>query len=136
MLMSSDADLIQPDAVKPLISKLLHQQNYGFQPTDFASTSTNTVKVPVALQIRAWEPIESTRWLSAEQTELLAQRKAERIQAREEVIKLLEGMDDVEKMELLDKEKKEKTVKEAEPVRGRTADVSSDRATCVKESDG
>jgi hypothetical protein len=101
------AETLTMDAVLSLIPKIFSLQSYGFLPSDFPSSSTTTVKIPAALQIRRWEAIEPEKWFTPEQCVTLEQRKTERQAARTECLRILGEMDDVEKWELLKGESKE-----------------------------
>jgi hypothetical protein len=101
-------DILPIEIVKPLIGKLFHQQHYGLLSSDFPASASGPTKVPAALQIRFWEAINPERYFPGDQHEALKSRQAERRAARDEVVRLLESLDDVEKMDLLKGDKEEK----------------------------
>jgi len=99
-----------------VIPKLFDIKDYGFISTDFVPASSSSAKLPAGLQIQCWEAKELEIYFSKEQCETLMSRREERNRARAECLRLLEAMDDVEKMELLKGEKgeeKEKVLKKA-----------------------
>lgn len=100
-------DLLPNETIAAVIPKLFTQVDYGFLPSDFGPT----VKVPAAFQIRCWEVKEPAKYLTPEQCEAVAKRKAERQQIRRECVKILKQMDDTEKLDLLKGEKSDKVEK-------------------------
>jgi len=77
-------DLLPNETIAAVIPKLFTQVDYGFLPSDFGPT----VKVPAAFQIRCWEVKEPAKYLTPEQCEAVAKRKAERQQIRRECVKI------------------------------------------------
>lgn len=115
----SSVAVLPNDTLSAVTHLLFNAQDYGFQITDFSASSSSTSKLPVSLQIRCWEAKELEKYFSAEQCTELRARKEERTRARMECLRLLEGMDDVEKMELLKGDKGDDRMKAAK----RTVDV-------------
>lgn len=101
-------ETLSMDAVSALIPKLFQLQHYGYLPTDFPSSSSSVPKIPASLQIRRWEAINPEAYFSAEQCQTLKQRQAERVAARQECLRLLAAMDDVERWELVKGDGKDK----------------------------
>ena len=110
------ADTLAADALTPLISKLFSQKDYGFLVSDFLPSSSTT-KLPAALQLRYWEVNEPEKYFLGDQLGIVISRVEERRRARAECLRLLEDMDDIEKLELL-KGDKEKGEKEKKPAKG------------------
>jgi hypothetical protein len=106
--LTDTSDILPIEIVKPLIVKLFHQQHYGLLSSDFPASASGPTKVPAALQIRFWEAINPEQHFPADQLEAVKSRQAERRAARDEVVRLLEALDDVEKMDLLKGDKEEK----------------------------
>lgn len=107
--------MIAPAAWTAVIPKLFKLELYGFLATDFPSSSTGSTRIPVALQIRSWEPKEE-KYLSGEQISTINARRDERRAARREVEQALKDMDDVDAHELLkgeaeDRPKEKKRIK-------------------------
>jgi hypothetical protein len=120
----SRADYIETlpaELVAPLISKLFNLTHYGLLPGDFPSSSTSSnVKIPASLQIRRWEAIEPEKYIPAEHLDAVNSRKAERVRVREECVRILKEMDDVEAHDLVKGDGKERKTHEAKTVeRGR-----------------
>ncbi|ADV20839.1 hypothetical protein I305_04186 [Cryptococcus gattii E566] len=87
-----------PNEVLTVVSrKLFTLRHYGF----FSSQFPNGVKIPSSLQIRCWEVNEPEKWFPSEQLEALRARRAERESVTEECFKLLQGMTDAQKLELV-----------------------------------
>ncbi|KIR70682.1 hypothetical protein I310_05533 [Cryptococcus deuterogattii CA1014] len=87
-----------PNEVLTAVSrKLFTLRHYGFFPSQFP----NGVKIPSSLQIRCWEVNEPEKWFPSEQLEALRARRAERESVTEECFKLLQGMTDAQKLELV-----------------------------------
>ncbi|ORY24369.1 hypothetical protein BCR39DRAFT_546875 [Naematelia encephala] len=98
-----------------LIPSLFDQVDYGYTPSSFAPFNITT-KLPTSLQSKFWEAREADRWFTSEQVAILDERRKERERAREECLKLLDALDDVEKLELLTGEAKEiRVMKPDEP---------------------
>ncbi|WWC68642.1 uncharacterized protein I206_102573 [Kwoniella pini CBS 10737] len=112
-------DPLPNETLTSLIPKLFALKQYGIVPADF-SPSTSTAKVPAALQIRCWEATDVAKHFSASQLEEVLARRREREQAREECERILNGLDDIEKLELIKGDKADKSqakdVKEPERV--------------------
>ena len=90
--------------------------DYGLAPSDFGPSSSSS-KVPAGLQIRCWEANQPEKYFTEEQCGMLSVRREERTRARAECLKLLDAMDDLEKLDFLkgDKvEEKEKSAKRVE----------------------
>ncbi|EIW66562.1 hypothetical protein TREMEDRAFT_34970, partial [Tremella mesenterica DSM 1558] len=98
-------DLIDMDAVLGLIPRLFQQKHYGFTREDFPVTPR---KLPVSLQIIRWEVREISVYLPTDQVEVVRSRIAIYEKARQQCLRILESMDDIEKLELLRSEKAEK----------------------------
>ncbi|WWC87861.1 uncharacterized protein L201_002758 [Kwoniella dendrophila CBS 6074] len=100
-------DPLPNESLTPLIPKLFSLTQYGFLPSDF-SPSTSTTKIPAALQIRCWEANDIQKYFSSDQLEGILARKKEREQAREECLRILNGLDDIERLELIKGDKVDK----------------------------
>jgi hypothetical protein len=109
-------DILPNGIISNLIPRLFAIQDHGFLPGDFPlSSSSSAAKLPAGLQLRCWEARDPENYFSAEQCAVYRTRKVERERARAECLRLLDAMDDVEKLELLQGEKgdeKEKVTKE------------------------
>ena len=92
-------ELIELEALAAIIPKLFSFTNYGFRLEDFPSSSSK--KLPVALQIPRWEVTDLAAHFPAEQLDALRTRQTVRRRAREECIRILADMDDVERIEVL-----------------------------------
>jgi hypothetical protein len=117
-------DSLPAELLTPLIPKLFTLTHYGLLPGDFPSSSTSSnTKIPAGLQIRRWEANEPEKYFPTEHLDAVNARKAERLRVREECVRILRNMDDIEAHDLVkgDKEdKKEKKTQEAKPAdRGR-----------------
>ncbi|AAW42090.2 expressed protein [Cryptococcus deneoformans JEC21] len=94
-----------PNEVLTVISrKLFTLSHYGFFPSQFP----NSVKIPSSLQIRCWEVNEPEKWFPSEELEALRARRTERESLTEECFKLLQGMTDAQKIELVGGSKDQK----------------------------
>ncbi|WWC96983.1 hypothetical protein V866_003860 [Kwoniella sp. B9012] len=112
-VVKSGQDPLPNESLTPLIPKLFTLHQYGFLPSDFAPSSSTT-KVPAALQIRCWEANDLQKHFPSDQLEELLIRRKAREQAREECVKILDGLDDIEKLELIKGDKVDKgSLKEA-----------------------
>ncbi|WVR03828.1 hypothetical protein IAU60_000824 [Kwoniella sp. DSM 27419] len=124
------------EAIMALIPKLFTMAQYGFLPSDF-TPSSSSLKVPAALQIRCWEANDIQKYSAPDQVEELLARRRERELARTECLRILESLDDVEKLELVkgdkpergDKAIKEKPTKESKEklVKGTTEKPNKDK---------
>jgi hypothetical protein len=103
-------DPIPNEVIAGLIPKLFTLHHYGFHLTDFPPSSSS-FKLPASLQIRSWEANDLARWVPPDQLAKLEARRAERVQARAECLRLLAAMDDIEKLELLKGDKAEAKAK-------------------------
>lgn len=94
---------------------------YGLLPGDFPSSSTSSnIKIPAGLQIRRWEAIDAGKYIPSEYLDAVHARKAERARVREECVRLLKEMDDVEAHDLVKVDAKERKTQESKVVeRGR-----------------
>ncbi|WVQ74587.1 hypothetical protein IAR50_004188 [Cryptococcus sp. DSM 104548] len=95
---SSDQDLLPNSVLIPLTRKLFALRQYGFLPSDFPPP---TPRLPAHLQIRCWQVLDVPKYFPADQLESLQARQEERERAREECLRIVQGLDDVEKHELL-----------------------------------
>lgn len=94
-----------PNEVLTVISrKLFTLRHYGF----FHSQFPNNVKIPSSLQIRCWEVNEPEKWFPSEELGALRARRMERENLTEECFKLLQGMTDAQKTELVGGSKDQK----------------------------
>ncbi|OXC70299.1 hypothetical protein AYX13_01211 [Cryptococcus neoformans] len=94
-----------PNEVLTVISrKLFTLRHYGFFPSQFP----NNVKIPSSLQIRCWEVNEPEKWFPSEELGALRARRMERENLTEECFKLLQGMTDAQKIELVGGSKDQK----------------------------
>jgi hypothetical protein len=83
--------------------------HYGLLPGDFPSSSTSSnIKIPAGLQIRRWEAVEPEKHFPSEHLDAVNARKAERSRVREECVKILKDMDDIEAYDLVKGEKEDK----------------------------
>lgn len=90
-----------------MISQLFTLEQYGVLPTDFPSSSSSTRRIPVALQIRSWEP-KKLEYLTEEQKVTLKERKEIRTEARRQIEAELKALDDIELFELAKGDKGDK----------------------------
>ena len=124
-------DILPNDVLSSVIRQLFTVHDYGLCPTDFPSSSSMSARIPAALQIRCWEANEPERYFSEEECAVLNARRKDRALVRMECEKLLEQMDDLEKMELLQGEKVDEKSPQTErvspcsPLRSRTEIMSS-----------
>ena len=112
---SAQADLredeLPNDVLLPIVHKLFAQEDYGFLPGDFPSSSRTPSKVPATLQLRYWEVREPEKWVSGEVLEGFAARLEERRSARRDCLEMLASMSEEERMKLLKGDKLEKATK-------------------------
>ena len=109
-------DILSNVTISVTVSELFDVHDYGLIPADFSASGSSLLKVPAGLQIRCWEAKEPERYLSAEHCAMLRARKEERERARLDCLRLLDGLNSMEKMDLLkgDKvEEKDKVLKKA-----------------------
>ena len=99
------ADAIPNAAMSEIISKLFVQRDYGVIPSDLGSSSA---KVPVGLQYKCWEALLPDSYFSVDTCQVLAQRKLEREEARNEVVRLLSSMSHAEMLEWIKADKADK----------------------------
>lgn len=78
------------------MKQLFSLTQYGFTAADFGGGA----RFPAGLQIRVWEANDVNKYFPAENVAYVLDRRAERQRAREECIRLLAAMDDLEKHEL------------------------------------
>nr|XP_019050366.1 hypothetical protein I302_00796 [Kwoniella bestiolae CBS 10118]OCF29296.1 hypothetical protein I302_00796 [Kwoniella bestiolae CBS 10118] len=117
-------DPLPNETLSPLIPKLFTLHQYGFLPSDF-SPSSSTTKVPAALQIRCWEANDLQKYFPADQLEEIMRRRKEREAARQECLRILHGLDDIEKLELIKGDKADKSsVKEVKD-KAKTEEVAA-----------
>jgi len=118
---ADSTETLPAELVAPLIPKLFTLTHYGLLPGDFPSSSTSSnIKIPAGLQIRRWEAIEPEKYIPAEHLDAATSRKAERVRVREECVRILKEMDDIEAYELVKGDGKERKTQEAKTVeRGR-----------------
>ena len=118
---ADSTETLPAELVAPLIPKLFTLTHYGLLPGDFPSSSTSSnIKIPSGLQIRRWEAIEPEKYIPAEHLDAATSRKAERVRVREECVRILKEMDDIEAYELVKGDGKERKTQEAKTVeRGR-----------------
>nr|KIR86925.1 hypothetical protein I308_02614 [Cryptococcus tetragattii IND107] len=93
----AEQESLPNEALTAVSRKLFTLRHYGFFPSQFPSG----VKIPSSLQIRCWEVNEPEKWFPSEQVEALCARRAERESVTEECFKLLQGMTDAQKLELV-----------------------------------
>nr|XP_018264705.1 uncharacterized protein I303_02882 [Kwoniella dejecticola CBS 10117]OBR86863.1 hypothetical protein I303_02882 [Kwoniella dejecticola CBS 10117] len=126
-------DPLPNEVIAPLITRFFTMKHYGFVPSDF-SPSTSTVKIPAALQIRCWEANDVEQHFPAGQTEEIVTRRKEREQAREDCLRILTGLDDIEKLELIKGEKVDKTqTKEVKEKASKIEEPEEEAARLKKE---
>lgn len=118
---ADSSETLPAELLAPLIPKLFKLTHYGLLPGDFPSSSTSSnIKIPASLQIRRWEAIELERYIPAEHLDAANSRKAERVRVREECVRILKEMDDIEAYDLVKGDGKERKTHEAKTVeRGR-----------------
>ena len=99
--------------------------HYGLLPGDFPSSSTSSnTKIPAGLQIRRWEAIEPEKYIPSEHLDAVNSRRAERVRVREECVRLLKAMDDIEAHDLVKGDGKERKTQEAKAVERGRVEVS------------
>ncbi len=131
-------DRIPNEVILSLIPNLFTLKQYGFTSSDFPNA---TSKIPASLQIRCWEANDVEKYFPSDQVEIMLTRRKERESTREMIQSMLEGMDDIEKVELIKGEKLDKSVdkpKEAERFREMTPKSSVgrfDRKKLTKDRD-
>jgi hypothetical protein len=88
------------ETIAKVIPLLFDVTDFGLLSTDFPP-SANDVKLPVGLQLRCWEAKDLDQYYTPEECGIWHARVEERKRVREECLRILEGLDDVEKVELL-----------------------------------
>ena len=118
-------ETLPAELITPLIPKLFTLTHYGLLPGDFPSSSTSSnTKIPAGLQIRRWESIEPEKYIPSEHLDAVNSRRAERLRVREECVRLLKAMDDIEVHDLVKGDGKERKTQESKAVERGRVEVS------------
>lgn len=91
-------DLLDPELLTPLVTKLFKLTNYGFQPEDFGVTQS---KFAVGLQIRCWEAKDLDKYFPADRLADLRSRQEVRQRAREQCDRFIATVDEAGRAEIL-----------------------------------
>ena len=130
-------ETLPAELITPLIPKLFTLVHYGLLPGDFPSSSTSSnVKIPAGLQIRRWEAVEPEKYFPSEHLDAVNARKAERSRVREECVRILKDMDDIEAYDLVKGEKedkKERKTHEFKTVERGRVEVSTSVVLCDRD---